>query len=112
MMGAVPKLGRELEGSFQLHRYWREADGEAFLRAVGRNIRALVTYTGMRRTDAALLDLLSNLDSVAAEAPQVHRFQHVADPRLRPLAPAAPERHPRIDDWGELGEALARALAG
>ncbi len=65
MMGAVPKLGRELERSFQLHRYWREADGEAFLCVVGRDIRALVTYTGMRRTDAALLDLLPSLEIIA-----------------------------------------------
>ena len=51
-------------------------------------------------------DLLSNLDSVAAEAPQVLRFQMVADPVLRPMAPAAPDRHTRIDDWPELADRL------
>ena len=47
-------------------------------------------------------DLLSNLDSVAREAPQVVRFQMVADPALRPLAPSDPARHRRVDDWPEL----------
>lgn len=55
-------------------------------------------------------DLLSNLDSVAEAAPDVARFQMVADPRLRPLAPSAPARHRRIDDWHELGGALAEAI--
>ncbi len=55
-------------------------------------------------------DLLPNLDSVALEAPGVHRFQMVADERLRPLAPTAPERHHRIDDWAELGPMIAAQL--
>jgi hypothetical protein len=55
-------------------------------------------------------DLLSHLDSVAEIAPGVHRFQMVADPRLRPLAPAAPERHPRVDDWPALRTRLAHVL--
>ena len=59
---------------------------------------------------AFLDDLLPNLDSVAESAPAVHRFQMVADTRLRPLAFCAPERHRRIDDWPAMGEAVARAL--
>lgn len=55
-------------------------------------------------------DLLPNLDSVAEEAPHVSRFQHVADTRLRPLAPAAPDRHTRIDDWDALGAALIETI--
>jgi len=55
-------------------------------------------------------DLLPNLDSVALDAPAVARFQMVADERLRPLAYADPDRHRRIDDWAELGPALAEAL--
>jgi FMN phosphatase YigB (HAD superfamily) len=55
-------------------------------------------------------DLLPNLDSVAEEAPAVHRFQTVADERLRALAPSDPARHARIDDWGPLSEAIASAL--
>jgi hypothetical protein len=55
-------------------------------------------------------DLISNLNSVEASAPAVHRFQMVADPRLRPLAPSAPDRHRRIDEWPDLRVALARTL--
>ncbi len=55
-------------------------------------------------------DLMSNLDSVAQSAPQVHRFQMVADPRLQPLAPTAPDRHRRIDDWDELRQAIEAAI--
>jgi hypothetical protein len=59
---------------------------------------------------AFLDDLLPNLESVAASAPAVHRFQMVADARLRPLAFSAPERHTRIDDWPTMGKAVAEAL--
>jgi len=55
-------------------------------------------------------DLLPNLDSVAKEAPAVATFQMVADLRLRPLAFTAPDRHPRIDDWADLGPAIAAAI--
>jgi hypothetical protein len=54
-------------------------------------------------------DLLPNLDSVADHSPQTATFQHVADLRLRPYAPRS-DRHPRIDDWGELGEAIEAAV--
>jgi hypothetical protein len=54
-------------------------------------------------------DLLSNLDSVAEHAPRTATFQHVADERLRPLAPRS-ELHPRIDDWAELGDAIEAAI--
>lgn len=55
-------------------------------------------------------DLIQNLDSVALEAPDVARFQMVADKRLRPLAFADPDRHVRIDEWNELGPAIAAAI--
>ena len=70
----------------------------------------LVAQTAQRT--AFVDDLLPNLDSVAEHAPATATFQHVADERLRPLAPAAPDRHPRIDDWAELGEAIERAIHG
>lgn len=64
------------------------------------------------RSPAAFIDdLLPNLDSVAETAPKVARFQHVADPRLRPLAPAAPDRHTRIDDWDALRIAIADSIS-
>jgi len=54
-------------------------------------------------------DLLPNLDSVADHSPKTATFQHVADLRLRPYAPRS-DRHPRIDDWAELGEAIEAAI--
>jgi hypothetical protein len=54
-------------------------------------------------------DLLPNLDSVAEHSPQTATFQHVADVRLRVFAPRS-DRHRRIDDWAELGEALEAAI--
>lgn len=71
---------------------------------------ALVAQTTQRT--AFVDDLLPNLDSVAEHAPATATFQHVADERLRPLAPSAPERHPRIDDWAELAAAIEAAVAG
>ena len=55
-------------------------------------------------------DLIHNLDSVEQAAPDVTRFQMVADARLRPLAPSAPERHTRIDHWPDLKAAIDEAL--
>lgn len=51
-------------------------------------------------------DLLSNLDSVAEHAPRIARFQSVADPRLRAMAPARLDYHTRIDDWSALSTAI------
>lgn len=69
---------------------------------------ALVAQTPQK--SAFVDDLLSNLDSVREHAPATATFQHVADERLRPLAPSAPERHPRIDDWAELAAAIEAAI--
>jgi phosphoglycolate phosphatase-like HAD superfamily hydrolase len=72
---------------------------------------AVAAMTALTTGKAAFVDdLLPNLDSVAQEAPAVATFQLVADQRLRPLAYAAPDRHPRIDDWDELGKAIAAAI--
>lgn len=69
---------------------------------------ALVAQTSGR--SAFVDDLIPNLDSVAEHSPRTATFQHVADLRLRPLAPRS-DAHPRIDDWAELGEAIARAVS-
>ena len=71
---------------------------------------ALVAQTPQRT--AFVDDLLPNLDSVREHAPQTATFQHVADERLRPLAPSAPDRHPRIDGWAELASAIEAAIHG
>jgi len=69
---------------------------------------ALVAQTA--QPSAFVDDLLSNLDSVAEHAPATATFQHVADLRLRPLAPRS-DRHLRIDDWAELGAAIEQAIS-
>ncbi|HEX3364799.1 hypothetical protein [Phenylobacterium sp.] len=63
-----------------------------------------------RAKSAFIDDLLPNLDSVAEHSPRTATFQHVADLRLRPLAPRS-DRHPRIDDWAELGEAIEASIS-
>ena len=55
-------------------------------------------------------DLLPQLESVAEKAPSIGRFQMVSDERLRPLAPCAPDRHVRIDDWLRLKAAIEERL--
>ena len=69
---------------------------------------ALVAQTD--QPTAFVDDMLSNLDSVAEHAPATATFQHVADLRLRPLAPRS-DLHPRSDDWDELGEAIEAAIS-
>jgi hypothetical protein len=55
-------------------------------------------------------DLLPNLESSAESAPMVARFQIIADPRLRPYAPTAPDRHGLHEHWTTLGPALRAVL--
>jgi len=82
-----------------------------FVINAGPKGHAVAAMTALTTGKAAFVDdLLPNLDSVAQEAPAVATFQLVADQRLRPLAYAAPDRHPRIDDWDELGKAIAAAI--
>lgn len=73
----------------------------------GPPVRALAEAAG--GPAAFVDDLLPNLDSVAEHAPAVARFQLVADPALRPMAPAS-DTHPRVDDWAALEPLLERAL--
>jgi hypothetical protein len=47
---------------------------------------------------------------VAEHAPEIARFQTVADRRLRSMAPSRPDLHPRIDGWEALEAAVAEAL--
>ncbi|MBS0334785.1 MAG: hypothetical protein JSS35_18595 [Proteobacteria bacterium] len=68
---------------------------------------ALVAQTQSKT--AFVDDLLPNLDSVAEHSPRTATFQHVADLRLRPLAPRS-DLHPRIDDWADLGLAIEAAI--
>ena len=74
----------------------------------GGAVAALAARTA--KACAFVDDLIPNLDSAAEAAPAVHRFQLVADPRLALLAPSAPDRHVRIDDWPTLREAIRDVL--
>ena len=92
---------------------WLAKHGFPYPLIVNSGLKGPVVAALAARTRGAVAfvdDLLPNLDSVAQAAPRVHRFQMVADERLRPLAFAAPDRHPRIDDWPVLQGAIAATL--
>jgi hypothetical protein len=92
---------------------WLETHGFPYPLVVNSGLKGPAVAALAARTRGAVAfvdDLLPNLDSVAEAAPRVHRFQMVADERLRPLAFGAPHRHPRIDDWPSLHKAIAAAL--
>lgn len=96
-----------------LRAQWLARHGLDYPMLLGSGPKGPSTSELVRRADAPAAfidDLLPNLDSVAESAPQVATFQHIADPRLRPLAPSAPDRHPRIDDWAELATAVEKAI--
>jgi hypothetical protein len=44
-------------------------------------------------------DLAVHHESVARQAPSVHRLQIVAEPSMASQIPPAPFAHARIDDW-------------
>ena len=110
VLTAAPQASRDLRAG------WLKTRGLDYPLVVndgavkGAAVRALAE--AVRGPVAFVDDLLPNLDSVEREAPQVRRFQLVADPALRPLAPAAPDRHVRIDTWPELARAIEAELFG
>lgn len=57
-------------------------------------------------------DLPPNINSVAAEAPHVHRLHFVADPRLAKLLPPASGAHQRIDDWPSAKDWITSVIRG
>lgn len=75
----------------------------------GPAIKAMAARTS--GPSAFIDDLLPNLDSSEEAAPAVKRFQIIADQRLRPFAPTAPERHGLHEDWTTLGDALGKVIA-
>lgn len=92
---------------------WLATHGFPYPLLIGEGLKGPAVAALAARTagPAAFVDdLLPHLESTAQAAPDVHRFQTVADVRLRPFAVSDPERHPRIDAWPELGERLAAAL--
>lgn len=64
--------------------------------AVGR------IHSAWERPIAFIDDLPPNHDSVAADAPEVHRIHYVADPRLAKLIEKPASAHKRAHSWSEL----------
>ena len=92
---------------------WLRKHGLDYPLVVNAGLKGPAAAEMARRTAGASVfidDLLPNLESVAESAPLVSRFQMVADERLRPLAPCAPERHPRHDEWPALKAAIEAIL--
>lgn len=75
----------------------------------GGPVRALTEEYGAK-TAAFVDDLPPHHSSVKRAAPQVFCLHMVADPRLRPLIPAAPDADARIDDWAAALPVLRTAL--
>ena len=73
--------------------------------------RAIVERYGACRA-AFVDDLAVHHASVAKHAPEVWRLHMVAEPRLAPAVPSAPEAHARIDDWDVAVEWLLEKLRG
>lgn len=76
----------------------------------GPIVRDLAARTG--RKVGFIDDLLPNLESVAEDAPDVVRFQMIADERLRPYAPTDPARHVWADDWAAMEPEIRLRLLG
>jgi len=101
------------EDSRQARRRWLARHAFPYPLIVGRGLKGppVAALAARTRGPVAFIDdLLPHLDSAAAAAPAVVGFQMVADERLRPLAPTAPDRHRRLDEWPALAEAVAEAL--
>jgi hypothetical protein len=103
----APDHGREPRAA------WLKRHGMAYPLVINQGPKGEAVSILAARTRAPVAfvdDLLPNLESAAQVAPAVHRFQLVADERLRKLAPCAPDRHARFDDWRDLRGALAKTL--
>lgn len=119
---ALTRLGRRAEililsnapaDAERLRSAWLKRHGLPHPLILNTGPKGPVTHALVSQTPqpaAFVDDLLPNLDSVAEHAPWVATFQHVADERLRPLAPRS-DRHARHDDWAELAAAIEAAIA-
>ncbi len=99
--------------SRQARARWLIKHGFPYPLIVGAGLKGPAVAALAARTSgpaAFVDDLLVNLESAATEAPAVRRFQMVADERLRSLAPCAPQRHMRCDEWPALRGAISAAL--
>ncbi len=74
----------------------------------GRMVRALAAG----RRAVFVDDLPPHHESVARHAAHVGRLHMVADEELRPLIPAAPMAHARIDTWAEAADWIGNWMEG
>jgi len=103
----APEHGRTTRGG------WLRRHGFDYPLVINSGLKGPAAKALAERTTGAsafIDDLLPNLESVAEHAPNVSRFQMVADERLRPLAPSLPDRHPRHDEWPALKAAIEAAI--
>ena len=103
----APETARELRGG------WLKQHGMDYPMILNSGPKGPAVKALAARTRSPVMfvdDLISNLDSVASEAPDVIRFQMVADPALRRLAPGNPERHRRVDDWATLSRVAVESV--
>lgn len=120
---ALERLGRRAEivilsnapaEAERMRADWLKRHGFHHPMVLNRGLKGPITAGLVAQTphrSAFIDDILPNLDSVAEHSPQTATFQHVADERLRALAPRS-ERHRRIDDWAELAAAVEEAVLG
>jgi hypothetical protein len=94
---------------------WLESHGLHYPMIINSGLKGPIVRDLAARTTGKvgfIDDLLPNLESVAADAPDVLRFQMVADERLRPYAPTDPARHVWADDWAGMEPAIRARLIG
>lgn len=94
---------------------WLETHGLRYPMIINSGLKGPVVRDLAARTGGTvgfIDDLLPNLESVAEDAPDVIRFQMIADDRLRPYAPIAPDRHLWADDWAAMEPLIEQRLLG
>jgi FMN phosphatase YigB (HAD superfamily) len=103
----------------------RQEHRVAQLDALGIRHRVMTNQGGKGRPVSALIDeykpnaavfvddLPVHHESVSRYVPEVWRLHMIAEPRLAPHIPPAPDAHARIDDWAEAVEwVIARLERG
>lgn len=94
---------------------WLQTHGLHYPMIINSGVKGPVVKDLAARTSGKvgfIDDLLPNLESVAQDAPEVVRFQMIADERLRPYAPTDPEQHVWADDWAGMEPAIRERLLG
>jgi len=98
--------------ALDLRTQWLRKNGLHYPLVVNEGLKGPIAAKLVAQTEtrsAFVDDLLMHLDSVAEHSPRTATFQHVADERLRAIAPSS-ERHVRIDDWPRLAAVIEETL--